>query len=171
MIAPAGRSFSSSPRGTLARHRFRKGTFSDAPGRLTAGSPRGTFRQEGGPDGQAQPANALSRLPQMLCFWRLLKPLRPHRPGPITALALPAHQLEKQINRVILVFKVMHLALTALADAPPAPCQAGFAEQCCRDFHGVIPGHVARGFGAFDINAVGLHDHAGIFEHLRARVQ
>ncbi len=52
--------------------------------------------------------------------------------------------------------------LPMLADASPSPDQAGLSKDCLPDFHGVVARHVLCRIRAFDIEMVGLCNHAAM---------
>ena len=100
-----------------------------------------------------------------------LKRLVPQNLRSIPSLSLLAHQIQEQINGFILAFKMVSFALPSPTNPAPGPGQTGFTKQCVRNFHGVVAGHVFRGFGAFDIDVIGLRDHTDRFGYPDPGVQ
>jgi len=66
---------------------------------------------------------------------------------------------------------MMHLALPSPPNPAPGPGQTDLTEQRARNFHGVETSHVFGRFRAFDIDAIGLCDHADSVGSLDPGVQ
>ena len=82
-----------------------------------------------------------------------------HRP--ISARPFLAKQVEEQADCFFLPLEMMDHLLARCADTPPAPGQAGIAEQGLLDCHRIVAGHVFRSLGPLDVDMVGLCDHDG----------
>lgn len=71
-------------------------------------------------------------------------------------------QVEEQSNRFLLPFENMLFLLPTLTDPSPSSGQAGLSEHRRSDLHGIISRHVLSRIGSFDIEVVGLCNHAGM---------
>lgn len=61
--------------------------------------------------------------------------------------------------------------LPACANASPTTGEADFAEEVAADFERIEPGHVSGRVLAFDVEAIGLRNHALRVARRAARVQ
>lgn len=93
------------------------------------------------------------------CFW------------PIAATTILLHELKEQANRFLLPFEHMLFLLPMFADPSPSPGQASLSEHRRLDLHGIIPRHVLGWIRSFDIELVGLRNHAGMIVTQRRHVQ
>jgi hypothetical protein len=80
----------------------------------------------------------------------------------VSAASLAAKKIEEGSDRILLSGKKLGLHLALGSNPTPAACQADFAEQVGLDRHGVEAGHVAGFVRAFDVEVVGLNEHASI---------
>ncbi len=106
-------------------------------------------RLESGDDEVKRPASA-----------RRTSSIRRGRSRMITASSLLPEQIEKHQDRIFFPVEMMDHLLAGGSDAAPSPPQAGIAEQGRFNRHGVITGHVSRDVRPFDVELIGLRDHA-----------
>ncbi len=78
----------------------------------------------------------------------------------IAARPLSFDDLEKQPDGVLFFGKRVNHGPAGGAYSSPASDQAGLSKQRLRDRHGIEPRHVFRGIRSFDIELVGLSEHA-----------
>ncbi len=72
---------------------------------------------------------------------------------------------------MLLPFEDVLFLLAMPADASPSPDQTGLSKHCLPDFHGVIARHVLCRIRAFDIEVVGLYNHAAMIAKQYRNVQ
>ncbi len=77
----------------------------------------------------------------------------------ISPNALLLEHIEKQGDRLFLMFEVMDHRLAFATDPAPAPREAGFSKQRPVDRERVEPRHVPVCVGSLDIEMVGLTKH------------
>lgn len=69
-------------------------------------------------------------------------------------------KIKEEIDRVLFLFELMSLYLTVGPNPSPSPRQACLSKQVRLDRHRVEAGQVLTGILAFDIEVIGLGDHA-----------
>jgi hypothetical protein len=63
------------------------------------------------------------------------------------------------MDRLLLIFAKVHLALAPPADPAPGPSHTRFPEEGPRNLQGIIPGDVFARLSTFDIDVIVLCDH------------
>jgi hypothetical protein len=75
-------------------------------------------------------------------------------------MAFLPEKIKEEIDRVLFPFELMRFHLTACPNPSPSPRQACLSEQVRLYRHRVEACHVLTGILAFDIEVIGLGDHA-----------
>ena len=79
---------------------------------------------------------------------------------PISPAAFLPQKIKEEIDRVLFLLELMSFHLTARPNPSPSPRQACLSKQVRLDRHRVEAGQVLTGIVAFDIEVIGLGDHA-----------
>lgn len=82
--------------------------------------------------------------------------------GGVAAALLPTQEIEKEDHRFSFCCEMMAYCLAVRSDTSPTSRQARFAKQIWLDGHGIEASHVFRTVDSFDIEVIGLNDHAGM---------
>jgi hypothetical protein len=69
-------------------------------------------------------------------------------------------KIKEQVDRVLFLFELMGFHLTVRPNSSQSPRQACLSKQVRLDRHRVEAGQVLTGILAFDIEVIGLGDHA-----------
>ena len=89
----------------------------------------------------------------------------------IATRTLPLDDLEEQPDGIFFFGKRMNHGSAGRAYSSPSPDQAGFPEQRLRDRQSIKPRHIFRGIGSFDVELVGLGEHAEKIVERKENVQ